>query len=151
MTVDQAAGDDRRDNLRHRGERLREAQHDALLALARFMRDQRRDGGSQDTAPVGSEGHVDEQLRDGEDPGEPDVGNGGDGETGPHERALAQPLHQPSDQSALQDDAEETDVSEQVTHFFRADGFVVPGEAGVGGGNAGDIGGHQEERTTGKL
>src|SRR5205814_286534 len=105
--------------------------HDALLLASRLLRDEARERGTDDTVAERGQRARDHEHHERCRDAQAEVPDHQRDKSGRDERVLAEPLHQPSDQTALQDDPEEADVAEDVPNLARTERTPLIGEAAL--------------------
>src|SRR5262249_12684710 len=126
--ADEPAAERRRGDLRNRAERLREAEDDALLARVGALRDEARERRAQHPLPGGRERRDAAPRPDRVREPEPAVARGHRHESDRHQLRLAEARDEPADEPALEDDAEEAGVGEEIADLARPERVSLPRE-----------------------
>ena len=144
--VDESGGDERAGDAREAGDGLRDAEHAALLARARALRRERCERGRCESIADG-EGRADAEERR-ESCLRPRQGNDEQARSEEeradnHERNLAEHLHEPTDESALNTSADDADEGEYPARVVRVEAEAVERKQPERGGHYRE--GHDEE------
>src|SRR5437868_8504829 len=132
MAFDQESPDDRRHDRRHRHQRLRDAQDDALLLPAGLLRDEARQRGTDYAIAERRERAGDHEQHERRREPDAEVADRKRDEARRDERRLAKTLHEPADQAALQDHSQKPAVAEHVSDLERAEWMALIREAPLG-------------------
>src|SRR5215471_9085826 len=132
LTLNQKAGDYRRDNLRDRHQRLRYSENHALSVEGRSGRDEAGKARPQDRAPERQKADGDEEQRNPVNARQQSEANGHRDESDLNQLAFAEHLHQSAHHSTLNESTDQSGECEQISDVFRTERHAVSHEPAFG-------------------